>query len=62
MENNNIKLQNAIDKISKQIEFPEVKQIGENIYEYRCGDHVIRGNKQGIEDIDRELLKMIKKL
>jgi hypothetical protein len=45
-----------------QLEFPEVKQIGNNIYEYRCGNHVIQGNKQGMEDIDKELLKYIKGL
>jgi len=42
------------------LEFPETKQIDENIYEFRSGDCVIRGNKQGMEDIDKELLNLLK--
>lgn len=60
MEKIENKLKLSIDKISEQIEFPELKQIGENMYEFRSGDYVIRGNEQGMEDIDKELLNLLK--
>ena len=53
-------LKKAIQKVSEQIPFPETKQIGEDLYEFRSGDYVIRGNKQGMDDIDKELLKLLK--
>jgi len=43
MENDNIKLQNAIDKVSEQIESLETKHIGGGIYEFRSGDFVVQG-------------------
>ncbi len=43
-----------------QLEFPETKQIGENMYEFSSGDFVIQGSKQGMEDIDKELLNLLK--
>ena len=56
MEKSKKDLKEAIQKASEQIQFPEVKQI----YEFRSGDCVIRGNKQGMEDIDKELLNLLK--
>lgn len=53
-------LKEAIQKASEQIQFPETKQIGENMYEFRSGDFVVQGNKQGMEDIDKELLNLLK--
>lgn len=60
MEKSKKDLKEAIQKASEQIQFPEVKQIYEGIYEFRSGDYVIRGNKQGMEDIDKELLNLLK--
>lgn len=60
MEKSKKDLKEAIQKASEQIQFPEVKQIYEGIYEFRSGDCVIRGNKQGMEDIDKELLNLLK--
>ena len=53
-------LKEAIQKVSEQIPFPETKQIGEDLYEFHSGDYVVQGNKQGMEDIDKELLKLLK--
>lgn len=49
-----------LDKIMKDMDFPETKKIGENIYEFRSGNFVVIGNKQFFDDVDRELLKIIK--
>jgi len=49
-----------LDEIMKVIDFPETKQIGDNIYEFRSGNFVVRGNKKLFDDVDQELLKMLK--
>lgn len=40
-----------IEKILEKVQIPEVKKIGENFYEFRCGNFVLQGNKQGMKNI-----------
>lgn len=49
-----------IEKILKENPIPEPKHIGSGVYEFRSGDFVVRGNEQFFNDVDSELLKMIK--
>jgi hypothetical protein len=50
-----------IEKILKENPIPEPKHIGSGVYEFSSGDFVVRGNEQFFNDVDKELLKMLKK-
>ena len=60
MEKRNITPE-LLEEIINKIEFPEPKQIGDNLYEFRTDNFVVYGNKKHFEDVDKELLKMLKK-
>jgi hypothetical protein len=50
-----------IEKILNENPIPEPKHIGSGVYEFSSGDFVVRGNEQFFNDVDKELLKMLKK-
>lgn len=45
-----------LNELLKNNPIPEVKQINDNLYEFRAGNFVVQGNKKGMEDIDKEIL------
>ena len=46
-----------IEKHLKGSSIPETKYIGNGLYEYKCGNYIVRGNEQIISDIDKQILK-----
>ena len=52
MEKRNITPE-LLEEIINKIEFPEPKQIGDNLYEFRTDNFVVYGNKKHFEDVDK---------
>lgn len=40
-----------IEKVLSEVHIPEVKRVGENLYEFRSGNFVVQGTKESFENM-----------